>query len=397
MFERNRIDANVKFSADGGIGGGGSRPSYDLLNTVLQELRETYSRNKWTGDAADTVKGYIALYVPAEQHTVANTMTIVDQLSSLINTVGKHCKGNDERISAETAVALIVEAYELGVVNTLNGTITAVQAFSSFVAHSSSISDEIGRARSAKRPAPVAVSTVTEGTRSVVESTSAPEATGSSTKISTKVNEFALSVGWTPERVTALMATSGLTEGDLDDIKFWASGTGKTNPKTGELIVRKDKPSYTDPDAILSLIEEGAPAKVVILLVEMKRLLDGYASVPDLIDGADLLKMTVNDFIKKVLNSPNNLELDDLTQFCDEFGFDLDAVIGHREYGGRTETEDITDESVAQEIAEAILTAMECGEGKTLGQKLRSFVRESRDHGHNRGDVTAIAQLFERK
>ena len=193
------------------------------------------------------------------------------------------------------------------------------------------------------------------------------------------------------------METSGLTAGDLDDIKFWASGTGKTDPKTGELIVRKDKPSYTDPDAILSLIEEGNPAKVIILMVEMKRLLDGHAAIPELMDGAELRKMTEKQFIKKVLNSPNNLEIEDLTEFCEEFGFDLDAVIGHSEYGGRTEAEDITDQSVAEEIAEAILVAMECGQGKTLGQKLRSFVRESKDHGHNRGDFSAIADLFEEK
>jgi len=198
----NGLHSFETLAADkGGDLGGGNLPAGELhteiLDTVLAELKETYTRSAWEGQSAENVKGYIALYVPAGEQTIANTLAISEQLYSLVRMVGKHCQANDEKISAETAVAKIVEAFQLGLVDTQNGAITAVEAFKNFVTHSSSITEEIGRARSTKKTASVTAATVTEATPSVVESPSAPEAKGTSTEISTKVSEFALSVGWT--------------------------------------------------------------------------------------------------------------------------------------------------------------------------------------------------------
>jgi hypothetical protein len=400
-MEPNGIRSFSTLAADkgGDLGDGGAKmPQIDLCDTVLEELRNTFTSSSWKGDAKETVSQWIAAFIPTAEQKIENTYDIAGTLCDLIKVVGQHCKANSEKVSAPSAVAKIVEAYQLGLVDTSTSGGSVVKAFNYFVANSSSITVDIGRARTAARTA--AAVTTTQGVETSTTSEQedvAPlssQETSSSTEISTAVNTFALKVGWTPERVTTLMERSGLTEGDLDDIAFWASGTGKTDPNTGELIVRKNMPSYTDPDAILSLLEEGMPAKLVIVLVEMKRLLEGDAQVPELLDGAEMRDMTESDFIKKVLRGTTNLELDELAEFCDEFGFDLDAVVGHAEFGARTDYNEIIDQSVSEEIAEALLTTLNNGRGATLADKISSFVQASKSHHHIRGDFEAIAKLF---
>lgn len=193
----------------------------------------------------------------------------------------------------------------------------------------------------------------------------------------------------TSARITALIEAQKVSEEQLEEFAFVASGTGKVN-EAGALIVNKDAPLFTSINTIIGLLEDDVPPHMVMLTIQLKRLFDSTTiELPDLIDEDRLQRMSEQEFAKYLVRSLN-LSLDTLEDFCSEFNFDLEQMVGSEK--DTVAISSATDELEA--LAEGIMFVMQHGPGLTIDQRLESFIRLSKSRPELRGDFERIRELF---
>lgn len=393
---------NPKFAADQGGGtGGGSLPGFDLSGLVREELVSNLDERKAAQFPNEREIGKaIRLLVPQTMVANSDVLRISDLLHGAMKAVRSNAKGcGDPLPSASKALSTACRAVESGLIDATEiedePNASTLDKLKHLCEYDTSILSLI--ATSAPRAAvsaPVIASEIAQAAQPVEQQAQTQEETFA---LSTKVDRLALlaspdpaTQAQTSARITALIEANKVTEGQLDEFAFFASGTGKVN-QDGTLIVNKDTPLYTSLNTILSLLEDNVEPQMVMLTIQLKRLLETTnIELPDLIDEEKLQSMSEQEFARYLVRKLN-LSFETVEAFCNEFQLDLDEMVGSDEgtfnFTAANET--------LEELAEGIIFAMQNCEGKSIDARVRALIEVSKEHPSLRGNLERVRNLFE--
>ena len=417
MIIVNRDSNQPKLSADTEIGGSlGSEAQETQLSllktTIADEIKDTL-HNKKSAPSEESVEKFIAAFIPSEKQSASHLREIQDQLNVVVRLVRANTKTAGENIpvfSAALDIAIrMAESGLLASTELSNAGVSLYEKALHLLKEDESIRERLGRfeSRSATSSSVVVVTNLEDQIVAHAEDRTEAEMTNSRTRTNESAQELTLYeslgqlAGISAERLQNAFALAELTPSDIEDLTYFTTGTDGKRDSNGELIVLNNSPYRVSLTGMITLLEEGYSKGLVLVMAQLKRLLDINDEVVlgDLIEDEELQQMTEADFIKKVLNAPGALEPEIIASFCTEFGYDLDrATITKQSIGKDTKGSSVAgalDLDSAEEIASGLLLALSKGEGVRLDQKIQSFIDVSIGHPQIRGDVSAVAELFD--
>jgi len=335
----------------------------------------------------------IKLFVPPEDFNSMSVVEASDLVSGVIKAVRRNVsKTDDMKISSQKALSVACEAVTTGLVDSIEIENTPAASRSEKLRQICRQDESILVQVKSFTPPPVPPPQLTFA--SVGSSSGANDGSNegqspnSQRAVAVVADRLAMTASKDPavqakvsERITDLVNSGKVSPVELEDLQFFASGTGRMNA-AGELVVNKTAPHQTDITTILSLLEDNVSVQMITVLIHMKGLIGEDVEFPDLIEDARLQTMRPEDFAEYMIQE-KNLNLDTFEAFCDEFGLDLDAVA----MSGRHSSDFGQSIEATEEIAEGILFAMSRGKGRTMDDKLESVIKRSRESKYHRGDL----------
>jgi hypothetical protein len=205
-----------------------------------------------------------------------------------------------------------------------------------------------------------------------------------STALSSQICEIFESVNVSEEerpdletRITALVESGRVYEEHLEDMRLIASSE-----------IRDAEP--VPMSSVVALLEEGVTLGAISIATQLRSKLaaDGDVNMAELLSDAEMANMTERSF-ERTIFSPRNLPVELLQDFCDEFKFDVDLAAGTGSLG-----DDYDHVSqAADEIAEALIRAINAGEGETIEAKVRSILTLSRERKELGGNFDMLMRF----
>jgi hypothetical protein len=389
---------HIKLSANSGGGfGSSSMPGFSLADLVRDTLISSLdARRAAQFPSVEDIDKAIGLLAPTDMVANFEISRISDILSSAMKAVRKNAKLCGESVpNATAALDTACRAVSSGLIDDtpIEGEPNAskLDRLKHLCVEDASLVERI--ATFAPKPSESSKE-VEVGTSETVH-TSQPQPHTINFALSTRVDRLALldspdpmAQAGTSARINALIEAKKVTEDQLGEFEFFASGTGKVD-QGGALIVNKNAPLYTSLNTILSLLEDNVSPQMVMLTIQLKRLLESTeVELPDLIDEDKLQSMSESEF-GKYLVSRLNLSLETVEAFCNEFGFDIEELVGSedRDFDPSAATEAL------EEVAEGILFAMQNCSGRTIDQRVEALIDLSRDHPDLRGNLERVKDL----
>lgn len=401
-----KISGNPEFSPNqqlsqdaGGSFGGGSLTNFSLGNQVREYLTSSLDERKAEMFPPEKdIDTAIRLFVSPEAIVKADIIEIGSVIDGAIKAVRKNAKECGEQIpGARQALAHACRAVTSGLLEstTIVGEPDAsnLDKLRHLCREDESILSRIATFTPPIQgvPAPVLASTPAEATQPTTEQPQQNRA------LSTVVDRLAMLASSdveiqakTSARIHALVEASKVTEAQLGEFSYFASGTGKVN-SDGGLIVNKQAPLYTSLNTILSLLEDDVAPEMVMLTVQLKRLLESTSiELPDLIDEDRLQRMSDDDFAKYLIRKLN-LSIETVEAFCNEFNFDMEQMVGSDEgdFDLTGATEDL------EVLAEGIVFAMQHCAGASIDQRLEALIALSKERPELGGNLERIRELFD--
>jgi hypothetical protein len=391
---------NQQLSQDaGGSFGGGSLTNFSLGNQVREYLTSSLDERKAEMFPPEKdIDTAIRLFVSPEAVVKADIIEIGGIIDGAIKAVRRNAKECGEQIpGARQALAHACRAVTSGLLQATHivgePDATNLEKLRHLCREDESILSRIATFTPPIQevPAPVLASTAAEASQSTTEQPRQSHA------LSTLVDRLATlgspdpsTQAETSARITALVSAGKVSEAQLGEFSYIASGTGRVD-SNGALIINTQAPLYTSLNQILILLEADFPPEIIMLTVQLKRLLESTSiEIPNFIDEDRIQHMSeaavARYFVRKL-----NLSLEGVEAFCDEFNFDIKQIVGSGEvdFDLSSATEDL------EEIAEGIIFAMQNCSGATIDQRLEALIDLSREHPELGGNLERIRALFD--